>query len=597
MRVLMLSCNTGEGHNSTAKAIMDVLTERGVECRMEDALAFLSPRLSKFVCNWHARLYKYSPKLFDAGYKALERSNGETDENTQVYDLLALGARKLWETLTVGNYDAVVCVHIISALMMTELRKNWGSNEPCFFVSTDYSVVPMLEQCDLDGYFIPAEDQKDVFAQSGAPRDKLVPSGIPVRQMFYTHGSRAQAREDLGLPEEGTVVLLMCGSMGCGPIRKIGRDLAQRLPGEATLVAICGRNEKLYESMAGLQNDRLRVLGYTKNVADYMDAADLIVTKPGGLSATEAATKHLPMVLINAIGGCEEKNFERFLEHGYALGSREPDEVVDMAVALACDPVLREKMVRAMAEDFSVNSARVIADQVMDSAEHYILQRSQAHKRIVNRDFGHPQEERGCDTMEFMNSETRKNLARSFAGESQARTRYTVYADVARQENCEWVARVFEETADNEAAHAAQFLKMLKDLGGCADHIELNAGYPFRLGTTAENLGFAADGEQEEHTEAYPGFAEIARREGFKDAARLWMQIARIEGVHHNTFRTLEEQLLKGELTEKDAPVQWRCLHCGYTYEGIRACDPCPVCGKSAGWQEGPLEKKLMDKK
>ena len=196
--------------------------------------------------------------------------------------------------------------------------------------------------------------------------------------------------------------------------------------------------------------------------------------------------------------------------------------------------------------------------------------------------------------MEFMNSETRKNLVRSFAGESQARTRYTIYAQEARKDNCEWIARIFEETAANEAVHAEEFLEMLQALGGCADNIEVSAGYPFRLGTTVENLGFAADGEREEHDDAYPGFAEIARREGYKDAARLWMQIARIEGVHHNTFKTLEEQLLKGELTEKEEPILWRCLNCGYTYEGVRACDPCPVCGKSAGWQEGDLNRKEM---
>ena len=199
--------------------------------------------------------------------------------------------------------------------------------------------------------------------------------------------------------------------------------------------------------------------------------------------------------------------------------------------------------------------------------------------------------------MDFLNSETRKNLVRSFAGESQARTRYTIYAGIAREENNEWIARVFEETAANEAVHAEAFLKMLQELEGCSKNIQVDAGYPFQVGTTAENLGYAADGEQEEHDEAYPGFAEIARREGFKDAARLWMQIARIEGVHHNQFKSLEEQLLKEELTEKDTSVLWRCLHCGYTYEGVRACDPCPVCGKSAGWQEGQLDRKqLMEK-
>lgn len=191
--------------------------------------------------------------------------------------------------------------------------------------------------------------------------------------------------------------------------------------------------------------------------------------------------------------------------------------------------------------------------------------------------------------MDFLYSETRKNLARSFAGEAQARTRYTVYALTARKEGSEWIARVFEETAANETVHAEEFLEMLRDLGGCAENIDIDAGYPFQLGTTLENLENAAKGEREEHTDAYPAFAEVARREGFKDAARLWMQIARIEGAHHDRFQSLHDQLQNGTLTEKQEPIGWKCLNCGYVYEGIRACDPCPVCGKSAQWQEGKI--------
>lgn len=199
--------------------------------------------------------------------------------------------------------------------------------------------------------------------------------------------------------------------------------------------------------------------------------------------------------------------------------------------------------------------------------------------------------------MEQKQNQTLLNLARSFAGESQARTRYTVYANVAREEGMEWIARVFEQTAANEAVHAELFLGRLKALGGCAENIDLAAGYPYQLGSTQENLRFAATGELHEHETAYPQFAQIARDEGCDDAARLWMQIARIEGVHHNTFQSLFEQLCAGTLTQKQEPVTWRCLSCGYVYEGVRACDPCPVCGKGVFWQEGKLdEKKLMPK-
>ncbi len=193
-----------------------------------------------------------------------------------------------------------------------------------------------------------------------------------------------------------------------------------------------------------------------------------------------------------------------------------------------------------------------------------------------------------------MHQQTILNLARSFAGESQARTRYTVYAQVARDEGYEWIARIFEETAANEAVHAEEFLEHLKDHGGCADNIDLSAGYPYQLGTTLENLAFAAQGELHEHDDAYPQFSEIARQEGFDDTARLWSQIARIEGVHHNTFRQLKEQLGNGTLTQKDQAITWRCLNCGYTYEGIRACDPCPVCSKPIGWQEGQVDERML---
>lgn len=198
--------------------------------------------------------------------------------------------------------------------------------------------------------------------------------------------------------------------------------------------------------------------------------------------------------------------------------------------------------------------------------------------------------------MEFIHSETRKNLVRSFAGESQTRTRYDIYAETARQEGWQWLAKVFHETAENETVHAEKFLEMLKKLGGDGENIEVSAGYPFQLGTTQENLIFAASGELAEHEDIYPGFAEMARREGFKEAALLWMQIARVEGTHHLQFDALAQQLRAGKLTEKESPIRWRCLNCGYTYEGIRACDPCPVCGKSAGWQEGDLDRKPLMK-
>lgn len=592
MRILLLSANTGEGHNSTAKALMEVLEQQAIDCDLEDCLACLSPRFSEYISVWHNRLYKYGHRLMDAGYRAMERF-AAPERGTPVYDILRMGTGGLWEILMSREYDAVICVHPFSAVMMTHLRRELNWKIPCYFVATDYTCSPTVEQSDVDGYFIPMPDLMPEFLRAGLKGDRLIPSGIPVRQPFYAAPHRERARAALGIPEDRLLVLLMGGSMGCGPMGRIVRELSQRLEG-ALITLVCGRNERLKESITELSLANVRVVGFTDQVPAYMDAADMIITKPGGLSTTEAANKHLPMVLINSVGGCENRNFDYFLDAGFALGSTDAQEVIELTMLLAQDEGLRREITEALASAFDRNSAQEIVRYVVQGALSY---RQDRKKGIISAENGNPPQEKGGCQMDNQNKVTITNLARSFAGESQARTRYTVYAGIARQEGYEWVARIFEETAANEAVHAEEFLEQLKELGACADNIDLSAGYPFQIGTTRENLAFAADGELHEHDSAYPEFAEAARREGFDDSARLWMQIARIEGVHHNTFRQLHEQMVSGTLTEKEAPALWRCLNCGYTYESIRSCDPCPVCGKEAGWQEGQLDRKMMMKK
>lgn len=195
-----------------------------------------------------------------------------------------------------------------------------------------------------------------------------------------------------------------------------------------------------------------------------------------------------------------------------------------------------------------------------------------------------------------MEKQTILNLARTFAGEAQARSRYTIYAQIARKEGQAWIAQIFEETAANEAIHAEEFLEQMQKLGGCSANIDITASYPYQLGTTLENLSYAASGELHEHQQVYPQYAELARREGLDEAARLWMHIARIEGVHHNTFQQLFAQLSDGSLTQKPQPILWRCLNCGYTYESTKALDSCPVCHKQTGWQMGQVDTRMLKK-
>lgn len=189
--------------------------------------------------------------------------------------------------------------------------------------------------------------------------------------------------------------------------------------------------------------------------------------------------------------------------------------------------------------------------------------------------------------MEFLQSETILNLAKAFAGESQARNRYTIYAGVARKEGHELIARLFEETAHNELEHAEQFFALINQLSDHAPvNLRIDAGYPYPLGDTAENLSFAADGEWEEHADIYPAFAQVAREEGFGQVAQKFELIAAVELTHRNLFAQTQQQLASGALYHSDSPVIWRCVNCGHIHLGSEPWSACPICQKPQGWAE-----------
>lgn len=193
--------------------------------------------------------------------------------------------------------------------------------------------------------------------------------------------------------------------------------------------------------------------------------------------------------------------------------------------------------------------------------------------------------------MDFLQTRTAMHLARSFAGESQARNRYQFYAVQARHEQLEYLARIFEQTAENERAHAWAFWQQLTRHGGVeiANLALGDAGYPFSYGSTAQNLGFAAEGEREEHEQDYPAFAEAAAEEGFAEIAQLYRSIAAIEGGHMAVFRTAQQQLADGSLYRRGAPTLWRCLNCGHELTAVEPWETCPVCGYPHGWVEGDV--------
>jgi rubrerythrin len=171
-------------------------------------------------------------------------------------------------------------------------------------------------------------------------------------------------------------------------------------------------------------------------------------------------------------------------------------------------------------------------------------------------------------------SKTEQNLLKAFAGESQARMRYDYFASQAKKEGLEQMSAIFNETALNEREHAKRFFKFLE-----GRPVEITATYPAgKIGTTVENLLAAAAGEEEEWTSLYPGFAQIAEEEGFKEVAAAFRMITKVEKAHWERYNTLHRNLEEGKVFERDGIMIWKCMNCGYLHEGRKAPQVCPAC-------------------
>lgn len=186
--------------------------------------------------------------------------------------------------------------------------------------------------------------------------------------------------------------------------------------------------------------------------------------------------------------------------------------------------------------------------------------------------------------MGIKGTKTEKNLLTAFAGESQARNRYTYFASVAKKEGYVQISKIFEETADNEKEHAKRFFKFLE---GGESEINIDAKFPLGvISDTKTNLLNAAKGENEEWTHMYPSYAKIAREEGFEAIARVFEEVAKVEKHHEERYKKLAENIEKGAVFKKDKPVQWKCNNCGYIHEGHEAPSSCPACAHPQSYFE-----------
>jgi rubrerythrin len=176
-------------------------------------------------------------------------------------------------------------------------------------------------------------------------------------------------------------------------------------------------------------------------------------------------------------------------------------------------------------------------------------------------------------------SKTKANLLKAIAGESMARNKYTYYAQIAAKEDLLWIAKVFEETADNERVHAKEELEQITEKTEMTNTYDIHP-----LGTTLENLRHAAEGEHYEWGSMYPDFEREAREEGDEQAIKLFHEVAEVEKKHEERFTVLADRLESGKMFKSDEEVEWKCLNCGYIHKGKEAPAVCPLCKKPQGW-------------
>lgn len=318
MRVLLISITAGYGHHATAKAIGDELTARGAKVTTADLLQYVSKTLYDAVDKGYLLSTKYARKPYRLAYNALDSRKAGSGNST--VSLTELIARRFANYFRGYTPDVIICTHPFPAMVINELKQDGKVRAPAIGIITDYTIHPFWESVDRIEHITLASELLTYIAEKkGIEKSRLLPVGIPVHPKFNEKLDKREARRLLGLDQDKETILVMGGSMGYGNMVRLVADI-DRLDMGLQIVCVCGKNDKLRSRLELLvTKNPLSVQGFINNVEQFMDAADCIVTKPGGLTTTEAMAKGLPMILVNPIPGHEERNVDFMLNNGIAV--------------------------------------------------------------------------------------------------------------------------------------------------------------------------------------------------------------------------------------------------------------------------------------
>lgn len=366
MDALILSCSTGGGHNAAGAAIREELEARGHHVVMMDPYELVGKKTAVTIGNVYIKMVQRSPKSFGVLYflgSVVRRIPGKSP----IYHVNYAAAKRLREYLKRHHFDVILMPHLYPAELITHLKRSGEALPLCIFVATDYTCIPFTEETDCDYYVIPGEAQRREFIKRGIPEEQLLPFGIPTAPAFDMQIDKRLARKELGLHENGNYILLTGGSIGAGSLKSTIRillKLFQEREKENQLIVICGNNEKLYRKLSRKYRNRLILIQRTHQMALYMRACDLFISKPGGLSSTEAAVMCVPYIQITPIPGCETRNMRFFSKTGMSYAVPHPRRTLKKAVIELEKKENRSKMEQCQKEGLAQKARTRICDWI-----------------------------------------------------------------------------------------------------------------------------------------------------------------------------------------------------------------------------------------
>jgi len=323
MKIIIMSVTAGEGHNSTARAMRDYFTSRGAHAEVLDTYGYVSPAVMHSINKTYLWASSHAKSAWKWGYRLAEKRRTLRElEYTPVQIVQMPIVHEISEYMRVAAPDAVIFTHPFAGLILDVLKRDGRLTAPTLGILTDFTFHPYWEDCTANDYVvIPSPALRFQAFRKGFSESQLRYFGIPIHPKFSASLPAAEARAALGLDPDMRTLLLMGGSMGYGNMTDTLRalDALTDVP-DFQIICVCGNNAKAKAQIDGLSlRRRVLNLGFVDYVDKLMDAADCIVTKPGGLTTSEALAKRLPMIIVNPIPGQEARNTEFLLNSGAAV--------------------------------------------------------------------------------------------------------------------------------------------------------------------------------------------------------------------------------------------------------------------------------------